>query len=148
MSNNPADQTIVGSYRTVQIDGEDVVLHRVGNRWVTTQERLELERTREFMERFKGTDFIPGTEVVRPEANVERRPSDSAIKLQGTSCRLEAFLVEMLGDPALIATGDPTALAAVRRVRANEGLLRHALGLIAVYGDQRWHPVRDALVAP
>lgn len=145
MSADISKQTVPGSYRIVNIDGEDVMLHKVGSRWVDTRAKIE-EETAEFDARWADTEgFKPGEAYSGPiTGNVQR-------KRGSTASHVDAFLGEIFGcnepDGALqLLRREPAGLAAVAQVRAHPGHLRHALALIRLLNDPGWNAVRDELL--
>lgn len=156
MSDNPASQTIVGSYKMVEMpDGTLVAMHRLENgEWVTTKERLtRAEISAEFVKRFAGTDTVPHphkpqTEgTLTPKSNTDKMLNMVAAA-KASHNRLDAYLGEILGSPEDILAGDPLCKEKLKKVRSRPQELRHVLGLMDLLGasDLRWQKVRHHLM--
>lgn len=141
------DETLPGTYSLVRMpDGSEAMMHRLRDgRWVTTEERAKKEETDAFMARFAGTDTAPAPHTPETDGAVERIPG-SAGALTGTRNRLEAYLVEILGDPALIVARDTLAMSRVAKVRARPQEMRHVLGLIDILHKAEWNQVKAVIV--
>jgi hypothetical protein len=156
MSDNAATQTIVGSYKLVEMpDGSMVAMHRLDNgEWVTTKERLtRAEISAEFVKRFAGTDTIPHPHEPQTQGSLEPKSNtDKMLRMveeaKASKNRLDAYLGEVLGTPELILAGDPMCKENLRKVRARPQELRHVLGLMDILGasDIRWQKVRHHLM--
>lgn len=156
MSNDISSQTIVGSYKMVEMpDGSVVAMHQLANgKWVTTEERISrAQDTEAFMKQFADTDHAPThhnpqtTGTLAPKSSSDRmlRLVDEA---KASKNRLDAYLGEVLGDPELIIAGDPICKENIKKVKARPQELRHVLGLMDILGasDPRWQKVRQFLI--
>ena len=156
MSEKLSSQTIVGSYRMVEMpDGSLVAMQQLSDgRWVTTEERItRAQDTEAFMKQFAGTDTIPNdhapqtTGTLTPKSGTDKMLSMVA-EAKASKNRLDAYLGEVLGDPELILAGDPMCKENIKKVRARPQELRHVLGLMDILGasDPRWQKVRQHLM--
>jgi len=156
MSDNVASQTIVGSYKMVEMpDGTVVAMHRLDNgEWVTTKERLSrAEISAEFVKRFAGTDTVPHPHNPQTEGSLTPKSNtDKMLRMieeaKASKNRLDAYLGEVLGSPEDILAGDPLCKEKLKKVRARPQELRHVLGLMDLLGasDIRWQKVRQHLM--
>ena len=156
MSDNIASQTIVGSYKMVEMpDGTVVAMHRLDNgEWVTTKERLSrAEISAEFVKRFAGTDTVPHPHTPQTEGSLTPKSNtDKMLRMieeaKASKNRLDAYLGEVLGSPEDILAGDPLCKEKLKKVRARPQELRHVLGLMDLLGasDIRWQKVRQHLM--
>lgn len=140
-------ETIPGTYSLVKMpDGSEVMMHKLADgQWVTTAERARSDTT-EFMGRFIGTDFVPAEHAPQTKGAL-RGPAEPGAHTQ-TRNRIEAYLVEILGDPALILYSDPLAMTRARAVKARPQEMRHVLGLITILNHPEWNKVGVVLQGP
>lgn len=145
-------QTIQGSYKMVEMpDGTLVAMHKLSNgEWVTTKERLDrIASAESIMDSFKHTDTIPSPYDPKTEGTlVPKSETDRMVQMvedaKSSRNRLDAYLGEILGDPAAILSGDQFCKEKIKKVKSRPQELRHVLGLMDVLGawDVKWQKVR------
>lgn len=129
------DETIPGSYTLVTMpDGSQILMHMVGNEWVITKDRV---KEAGFTDKF--TDFKPTEHDPKTDGAIKEKP--------GPRNRLEAYLIEIVGQPENILAGEPMEMAKIQRIRAaKDGVFRHVLGMIDVMNCPVWNKVKDAML--
>lgn len=128
-------------------DGTPILMHKVGDHWVLTDERLQETEEKaaqedvEFMSRFKDTDMVP--HPVQPGDKTDAVTVDvqKMVEHHGhTYTTLDAHLGEILGDPKDIISGK------IKPKKVNDpAILRNVDMMIRALRSPAWNKVWEIM---
>lgn len=141
-----ASQTIPGGYHVVVLPGGQLMAFTKlsTGEWVPTKDRLDEEKKGEttvaFEKRFEHTETVPndfvanGTKTLTPD--IDKIVENDKARQN----RLEAYLVEILGNPDDIISGK-SQVNEVKIVRHKE----HIVGLMQALNSPKWNLVKEKI---